>query len=146
MLVLGALAITAPKRRRARHGRAGNAYFPILFLTVGTALAIGAREPEVSPFEIAILPTIIPGIFGFAAVKLRPRNGWLGTPWLAWHIGGLGGSYIGAVTATLFQLVPRVAPEGAVVTGLIWATPTVVGTALIMRAIAKRLGPLPRTA
>jgi hypothetical protein len=44
----------------------------------------------------------------------------------------------------LFQLVPRWAPDGALTTVLIFATPSIVGTILIVRAIERRLAPPPR--
>src|SRR5204863_9016280 len=59
-------------------------------------------------------------------------------PWLAWHIGGMGGSFIGVVTAGLFQFVLRAAPASPIVITLTFALPTIVGSVLIARAVERR--------
>ena len=122
----------APKRRRALHGRVGEAYFWVLVLSLGSALVIGSREPEVSFFEIATPPTVAFAVLGYVAAKRRKR--WLGTPWIAWHIVGQGGSYIGVVTASAFQVIPRILEPTPLVRLAIWVIPTIVGTFLIVRA------------
>lgn len=68
----------------------------------------------------------------------RPRR-LLGRHWLTWHIGGMGGSVIGLVTAGLFQTVARGLPETTAVTTLLFAVPAVAGTMLISRTIERRV-------
>lgn len=132
ILVLGALAMRAPKRRHAFHGRVGEIYFWVLVLSLGSALVIGSREPAVSFFEIATPPTLAFAVLGYVAAKRRKR--WLGTPWIAWHIAGQGGSYIGVVTASGFQVIPRIVEPTPLIQLAIWVIPTVVGNFLIVRA------------
>ena len=132
LLVTGLVVLSAPKRRKGRHGRAGDVYFWLLAVALGSGMVVGARHAELSPFEIATPPTFALGLLGYVMVKRRPSG------WLPWHIAGQGGSYIGVVTATLFQIVPRITPDSAVIYMLIWALPTIVGTVLISRATARR--------
>lgn len=135
LLVTGLLVLRAPKRRRGRHGRLGEAYFWLLLVALASGMVVGARDPALSPFEIATPPTFALGLGGYLLAKRRPKG------WLPWHIAGQGGSYIGVVTATLFQFVPRITPESPVIYGLIWALPTIVGSVLIARATARRVAP-----
>ena len=134
LVVTGLVMLLAPKRRRGRHGRLGDVYFRLLAIALGSGMVVGLRDPALSPFEIATPPTFALGLGGWLLAKRRPRG------WLQWHIAGQGGSYIGVVTATLFQIVPRVTPESAVIYALIWALPTIVGSILIARTTATRLG------
>jgi hypothetical protein len=139
-LILGLTALTA-RKRRGRHTRVGEAYVWTLLPLLATGVVIGYRDPALSPFEIAVFPTAIPLLMGYLAGK--ERAAWLGRPWFAWHIGGMGGSYIGVVTAGLFQLVLRAAPPTTPVVVLTFALPSIVGTWLIVRAVARRT-PSPR--
>lgn len=155
LVTLGFFATRSRKSARSIHPRVGEAYFWLLVVTLTSGMLVGARSPAISVFEMATPPTLLLGILGYAAVKRRPRL-WLGRPWLHWHIFGMGGSYIGVVTATLFQIVPRaleaalpppLLPPGIVVVVLLFATPAVVGTGLINRAQRKwvKTFPVPRT-
>ena len=134
LVVTGLVVLLAPKRRRGRHGRLGDVYFWLLAIALGSGMVVGLRDPALSPFEIATPPTFALGLGGWLLAKRRPRG------WLQWHIAGQGGSYIGVITATLFQIVPRVTPDSAVIYALIWALPTIVGSVLIARTTARRLG------
>jgi hypothetical protein len=138
LLVTGFLAIRAPKRRDSRHPRLGDAYFALLLMVLSLGLVIGSRDPAISPFEYATVFTFALGLQGWVAVRRKPR--WRGRPWLFWHITGMAGSYIGVVTASSFQVVPRIAGDGLGVQLLIWSTPTIVGSVLIGIAIARRGG------
>src|SRR5689334_20969123 len=117
-LVLGLLALTA-RKRRGRHTRAGDAYFWVMVPLLASGLVIGARDPAISPFEIAVIPTGGPLVLGYWAGKRRPRH-LLGQRWLTWHIAGMGGSFIGVVTAGLFQLL---SPASGPATALVFAIP-----------------------
>ncbi len=69
----------------------------------------------------------------------RPRR-FLGRPWLAWHITGQGGSFVGVVTAASLQLLPRVLLERLPLTVACWVVPTLIGSILIARATARWAG------
>lgn len=131
LLVLGFLALTARKSRASRHAGVGEAYFWTLLVVRGSAMLVGARNPGPTLFEIMTPPTLALGILGYVMAKRRPKG------WLSWHIIGQGGSYIGVVTAFGFQVFPRVLPESVVLTVAYWLLPTLLGTALINRTVAK---------
>src|SRR5215210_823297 len=101
---LGMTALRA-RKRRGRHTNAGEIYTWVMLPVLATGVIIGTRDPAISPFEIAVFPTAIPLGIGYLAGKERAR--WLGRPWFAWHIGGMGGSFIGVVTAGMFQVIGR---------------------------------------
>jgi hypothetical protein len=138
LLVAGAAAALAPKRRRSPHPLLGRVYVGLLVVVLVTGMVIGARRPGLSPFEIATPPTLVMGLVGFAAARgpLRRR---LGRAWRRWHITGMGGSLIGVVTASAFQVVPRIAGTSPTTLALIWILPTVIGSVLIARAVAREL-------
>lgn len=139
LLSLGVAATLAPKRRqRSPHRRIGQSYLVLLVGVLTSGMVIGARHPGLSLFEVATPPTLLLGLTGFAAARgpLRRR---LGGAWKAWHIAGMGGSLIGVVTATGFQVVPRLAGTHPVTMTLLWVAPTVVGSVLIRRATARHL-------
>jgi hypothetical protein len=139
VLLLGLIALTA-RKRRGRHTRAGTVYFWIMLPLLVSGLVIGARHPGISPFEAAVIPTGVPLLLGYWAVRRRPRR-FLGQPWLTWHISGMGGSFIGVVTAGGFQTVYPLLPDNPVMMTLMFALPSAVGSALIARTIARRTAP-----
>jgi hypothetical protein len=139
VLLLGLTALTA-RKRRGRHTRAGTVYFWIMVPLLVSGVVIGARHPGISPFEVAVIPTGVPLLLGYWAVRRRPRR-FLGQPWLTWHISGMGGSFIGVVTAGGFQTVYRLLPDNPVMVTLMFALPSVVGSVLIARTIARRTAP-----
>jgi hypothetical protein len=108
-----------------------------------TGAVVGAADPAISAFEIALVPTAGPLAVGVLALVRRPRP-LLGRHWLMWHIAGMGGSAIGLVSAGLFQTVGRVLPETALTRTLLFGVPTALGVLWIDRTIARRV-PAPRT-
>lgn len=138
LLLIGGAAIGVRKRRAGSHGRLGRTYLVLLVATLSGGMLIGARDPAISVFEIVTPPTLLLGVIGFRAV--RRRADWLGRPWIAWHIGSQIGSYIGVVTATLFQTVPRFVPGSLLLSFILGAGPSIVGTILIVIAIRRRTG------
>jgi hypothetical protein len=144
VLLLGLVALTA-RKRRGRHTRAGTIYVSIMLPLLVSGVVIGARHPGISPFEAAVIPTGGPLLLGYWAVRRRPRR-FLGQPWLTWHISGMGGSFIGVVTAGSFQVVYPLLPDNPVMMTLMFAVPSVVGTVLISRTIARRTAPPTATA
>jgi hypothetical protein len=138
LFVAGFLALRAPKRPRSSHGRLGSVYLALLFTCLPLGLVIGARHAGLSAFEVATPPTMALGAMGWLAKRRRPRP-FLGRPWIAAHISGVGGSYIGVVTAGAFQTFGRVAPATTTTAIVIFAMPTLIGGPLIRRAAARRV-------
>jgi FtsH-binding integral membrane protein len=136
LLGTGLWAILARKSKSSSHPIAGEIYFWLLVVTGVTGVAIGLRHAGVSVFEIATPPSLVLGTLGYLAAKRRPGN-FLGKPWLRWHLGGMGGSYIGVATATCFQIVPRLVPRTTALTVVLFAVPAALGTILIRRASAR---------
>ncbi|SDH87060.1 hypothetical protein SAMN05216352_103140 [Alteribacillus bidgolensis] len=64
-------------------------------------------------------------LLGYAAGKKKWKN------WLSSHIGGMLGSYIGIVTATLVVNVHRIPLLNEFPVLLFWFLPTIIGTPLI---------------
>src|ERR1043166_6869563 len=81
LLVVGFLALRAPKRARSRHGRAGSVYFALLFTCLPLGLVIGAHHAGLSAFEVATPPTMAFGAMGWLAKRRRPPP-FLGRAWL----------------------------------------------------------------
>jgi hypothetical protein len=138
LFVVGFLALRAPKRAGSSHGRLGSVYFALLFTCLPLGLVIGAHHPGLSAFEVATPPTMALGVVGWLAKRRRPRP-FLGRPWIAAHISGVGGSYIGVATAGAFQTFGRVAPATTTTAIVIFAVPTLIGSPLIRRATARRV-------
>lgn len=138
LLILGGLALTARKSRYSRHRIVGRAYFWVLLVTLPLGFADGlVRHPgQWTLFQFVVPPTLALGLLGYLTATLRPRR-WLGQGWLTWHITGQGGSYIGAVTATVFQIFPRLLPHSPALTTAYWLLPTLIGSLLIARATAR---------
>jgi peptidoglycan/LPS O-acetylase OafA/YrhL len=140
LLALGVLAALSPKRRRrSPHRRFGQAYVLLLIVVLPTGMVIGAHDPALSLFELATPPTLLLGLAGWSAGRARPRR-WWGQPWRTWHIAGMGGSLIGVITATAFQVVPRLVEITPVIAMALWSVPTIVGSVLIARATRRWTG------
>jgi hypothetical protein len=141
LVVAGVAASLTPKRRRrSPHRRIGRLYVGLLVVVLPTGMVIGAADPAITLFEVATPPTLAMGLGGWWAGRARPRR-FLGQPWRVWHIAGMGGSLIGVITATAFQLVPRIVAMDPVTTTAVWLVPTLVGSVLISRATARWTAP-----
>jgi hypothetical protein len=124
-LVLGALAIWA--EQEARHqSRAGAAYHWSVLGVSLTALGLVGLEPS----ELWWLVPLAVLAYALAVLgRVAPR--WRGRGWVRAYAHGQGGSYIALVTALLV-----VSLDGpAMVAG--WVVPTLVGTWLIQRRVAR---------
>jgi hypothetical protein len=127
-LLLGPLAMSAPKRR-GRHTRAGGAYHWTMLVVCLSAAALAALDwARIWWFLPIAAFSYANALLGYLAVKVR----WPG--WLGPHIGGMGGSYIALVTALLVVNFGRSNP-------VVWFLPTIVGTPLIARTIARVTSP-----
>lgn len=118
-LALGALALTATKRR-GRHTRAGLAYQVVLVAltlsSVGLAALAWERLWWLAAIAVATEAAALAGLW----VRRRRFAGWA-----PWHVRLMCGSYLSLVTALL--VVNWGSP-------LAWVLPTAIGTPLIARA------------
>ena len=93
---------------------------------------------RLSVFQIVTPPTFLLGLLGYLMARHRPRRVF-GRPWLVWHVAGQGGSYIGVITATAFQIFPRFVPPSLILTIVLFVVPSVVGTVVITRTLRLRI-------
>src|SRR4051812_29185673 len=85
-LVLGPVAMTAPKRR-GRHTRAGGVYFWAMAAVCVSAVVLAALDWARLWFFLPIAAfSFANALLGYLAVRIRWRG------WLRAHIGGVGGS------------------------------------------------------
>ncbi|MDQ6595022.1 DUF2306 domain-containing protein [Bacillus salipaludis] len=133
-LVSGLLAMFA-RKRKGRHTMSGEVYHGAYVLVFVTALVMSVLHWQESQylFYIALFSYGL-ALYGYVAVKRKWKN------WLGAHIGGMLGSYIGIVTATLVVNVPRIPVLKEWPVLVFWFLPTVVGTPLIMR-VGRRYRP-----
>ena len=123
-LLLGPVAMTAPKRR-GRHTRAGGVYFWAMAAVCVSAVVLAVLDWARLWFFLPIAAfSFANALVGYLAVRIR----WPG--WLRAHIGGMGGSYIALTTALL---VVNVGPTPLVV----WFIPTMIGTPIILAVTAR---------
>jgi hypothetical protein len=123
-LVLGPIAMLAPKRP-GRHTRAGEAYhWVMLFLCVSAAVLALLDWARIWWFLPIAVGSYAFALLGYAAAKRRGA-GWLGT-----HITGQGGSYIATVTALLVVNWRLLTGMDSVHSPWTWALPTLIGTPL----------------
>lgn len=133
-LVLGPLAMRAPKRR-GRHTDVGGLYFRAMAVVCLTAVGLAVMKwSELWWFLPIAVFSFANALLGYLAVRIR----WPG--WLQEHVAGMGGSYIALVTALL---VVNTGGEPFIV----WFLPTIVGTPLILAALSRvSRGPLAKAA
>ncbi len=152
LLLVGTVTVAVHKRKKSLHSMLGNVYFWLLTLSLPIGFLLGLIEHPgtFSAFQWATPPTYVMGLIGFLAVKRKPKSV-LGKPWLYWHIFGQSNSFIGVVTATIFQTIPRIMPAFyvahiLVMTIAIFALPAIIGTLLIVRTTARWIKQYPKKA
>lgn len=131
-LIVGLLAAFS-KKRRGRHTFFGEIYhgsYAVVFISA-VATAVMHWQQDAYLFFIALFSYGL-ALFGYLARKRRWHN------WLAKHIGGMLGSYIGVVTAVLVVNVSNVPFFSEWPPLLFWFLPTLVGTPIII-AIGRRV-------
>ena len=117
-LVLGPVAMLAPKRR-GRHTRAGTVYHWVMLAVCVSAAGLALLDWTRLWWFLPIAAFSYGwALLGYVMVRRRPRG------WLAWHIRGMGGSYIALTTALLVVNFGR---SNLVV----WFIPTIAGSPLI---------------
>lgn len=131
-LVTGIFAMSA-KKRKGTHTLAGEIYHGSYVFVFFTALIMSILHWQESQylFYIALFSYGF-AIVGYAAVKKKWRN------WMSSHIGGMLGSYIGIVTATLVVNIPRIPVLNELPVLLFWFLPSIIGTPFIILVGRKR--------
>lgn len=114
------------KKKQGVHTAAGEIYHFSYVFVFATALIMSILHWEASQylFYIALFSYGL-ALFGYMAVKKKWKN------WLGAHIGGMLGSYIGIVTATLVVNVQRIPVLNELPILLFWFFPTIIGTPFI---------------
>lgn len=134
-LISGIVAMSA-KKKKGKHTKIGDIYhFSYVFVFI-TALVMSIIHWQESKhlFYIALFSYGL-ALFGYLAVNQKWKN------WIGAHIGGMLGSYIGIVTATLVVNIPNIPILNQLPILLFWFLPTIVGTPLIFM-VGKKYGAL----
>jgi uncharacterized membrane protein HdeD (DUF308 family) len=130
-LITGLISMLS-KKKRGKHTLSGELYhwsYVIIFLTA-VMMAIMYWEKNAHLFFIALFSYSF-ALKGYLAAKHKKKN------WLRSHIGGMLGSYIGIVTATIVVNIPRIPLLNELPLIIFWFLPTIIGVPLINRSIRK---------
>ncbi|WP_408005332.1 DUF2306 domain-containing protein [Pseudalkalibacillus berkeleyi] len=133
-LITGFIAATA-RKKRGKHTIVGEVYhgsFLIVFITA-LIMSIWNWSESAYLFYIALFSYGL-ALLGYLARKMRWKN------WLRTHIGGMLGSYIGIVTATLVVNVEKIPVLNELPVLLFWFLPTIIGTPIISMISKKYIG------
>lgn len=124
-LISGVIAMSA-KKKRGKHTVSGQIYHWSYVLVFLTAIAMSIMHWEKSSylFYIAVFSYAL-ALLGYLSAKIRWKN------WVGAHIGGMLGSYIGIVTATIVVNVANMALLNDLPPLLFWLLPTIIGTPFI---------------
>jgi uncharacterized membrane protein len=130
-MLLGLIAMLAAKRR-GLHTRVGLIYhWCMLIVCVTAAIMAMLAWDRIWWFLPIALFSYGFALFGYLAARKRRKG------WLAPHIVGMGSSYIAMSTATLIVNWDRFTGTSGLRSPAAWILPTLVGTPLIARAIAR---------
>jgi hypothetical protein len=116
------------RKKRGKHTLSGEIYhwsYVLVFITA-VVMSIIHWEESAYLFYIGIFSYAL-ALLGYLAPKIRWKN------WLGSHIGGMLGSYIGIVTATIVVNVPKIPILNELPPLLFWLLPTIIGTPFIFR-------------
>jgi hypothetical protein len=130
-LISGVFAMSA-KKRKGRHTLSGEIYhssYVFVFITAVT-MSILHWEESAYLFYIGVFSYTL-ALLGYLAGKRRGKN------WIGVHIGGMLGSYIGIVTATIVVNVPNIPILNGFPVLIFWFLPTIIGTPFIIKAGTK---------
>lgn len=123
------------KKRKGKHTILGLIYFwsyTLVFLSA-VIMAIIHWEKSAYLFYIAFFSFSF-ALIGYFAAKQRKPN------WISWHIGGMLGSYIGIVTATLVVNSSHIPIISNLPVLAVWLLPTIIGTPIIFK-IGRKYAP-----
>ncbi|MBB5174052.1 DUF2306 domain-containing protein [Texcoconibacillus texcoconensis] len=124
-LISGVIAMSS-RKKRGKHTLSGEIYhwsYVLVFITT-IVMSIIQWEESAYLFYIGFFSYGLV-LFGYLSSKIRWKN------WLGSHIGGMLGSYIGIVTATIVVNVPKIPVLNELPPLLFWLLPTIIGTPLI---------------
>ncbi|MFC7064174.1 DUF2306 domain-containing protein [Halobacillus seohaensis] len=127
-LVSGLIAMFA-KKRKGKHTKFGQIYhwaYVVVFITAILMAIIHWQESQYL-FYIALFSYGL-ALIGYLSVKRKKTK-----KWLTFHIGGMLGSYIGIITATLVVNVHKIPILNELPTIYYWFLPTVIGTPIIYK-------------
>ncbi|KAA0560840.1 DUF2306 domain-containing protein [Bacillus sp. CH30_1T] len=126
-LISGIFAMSS-KKKKGKHTVSGEIYHWYYVLVFITALVMSIIHWEKSQylFYIALFSYGL-ALLGYLAVKKKWKN------WIGAHIGGMLGSYIGIVTATLVVNTPSIPVLNELPILLFWILPTIIGIPLIFK-------------
>jgi FtsH-binding integral membrane protein len=126
-LITGLIAMLS-KKKRGKHTFSGELYHwaYVIVLITAVVMAIMYWEKNAHLFFIALFSYSF-ALMGYLAVKKKWKN------WLASHIGGMLGSYIGIVTATIVVNIPRIPLLNQLPSLIFWFLPTIIGVPLITK-------------
>lgn len=116
------------KKKKGQHTLAGELYhgsFVIVFITV-IVMSISHWEESGYLFYIGVFSYSL-ALLGYLAAKIRWKN------WLALHISGMLGSYIGIATATITVNINKIPLLNELPVLLFWLLPTIIGTPIIIK-------------
>lgn len=123
------------RKKRGKHTLSGEIYhwsYVLVFITA-VVMSIIHWEESAYLFYIGVFSYAL-ALLGYLSSKSRWKN------WLGSHIGGMLGSYIGIVTATIVVNVPKIPFLNELPPLLFWLLPTIIGTPLIFR-VGKKYKP-----
>jgi putative Ca2+/H+ antiporter (TMEM165/GDT1 family) len=126
-LISGVTAMSS-KKKRGKHTFSGEIYhwaYVLVFISA-VVMSIVHWEDSAYLFYIGIFSYAL-ALLGYSSSKMRWKN------WLGSHIGGMLGSYIGIVTATIVVNVPKMPVLNELPSLLFWLLPTIIGTPFIFR-------------
>jgi hypothetical protein len=126
-LISGLFAMTA-RKKKGKHTIAGEIYHWLYVLVFISAIVMSILHWEESAylFYIALFSYAL-ALLGYLSVKMKWKN------WLSNHIGGMLGSYIGIITATIVVNISKVPLLNELPVILFWLLPTIIGTPLIYK-------------
>jgi hypothetical protein len=125
-LIVGLLAAVV-KKKKGVHTFLGEVYhfsYMIVFISAIT-LALMNWSESAYLFFIGLFSYAL-AFSGYIASKRRKKN------WLAVHIGGILGSYIAIITATLVVNASKIPLLNEMPILLVWFLPTIIGTPFIV--------------
>ena len=116
------------KKKKGKHPLSGEIYHWSYVLVFISAVVMSVMHWEESAylFYIGVFSYAL-ALFGYLSAKMRRKN------WLSGHIGGMLGSYIGIVTATIVVNIPKVPVLNELPVIIFWLLPTIIGTPFIYK-------------
>ncbi|WP_134699391.1 DUF2306 domain-containing protein [Ammoniphilus sp. YIM 78166] len=126
-LISGIIAMAA-RKKRGTHTLSGEIYhgaYVLVFIT-SVVMSIIHWEESAYLFYIGTFSYAL-ALLGYLSAKFKWKN------WLGSHIGGMLGSYIGIVTATIVVNISKIPVLNELPVLIFWFLPTIMGTPFIIR-------------